>query len=270
MTSLNKVVMKISHEVPFQLLNESIHFNDYDYCLVHLLDNHKVYRDFFTRSLESGREVLLDNSMYELESPFPWDAYYKWACKLRPNYVIIPDVFDNLEFSVSSVLNYAPILRNEGLKSIGVLQGSSFDELCECYLRIEPFVDCIAISFGYPAYNRIFSNLDIDHSRMYGRILLINKLIDMGLVNTHKRHHLLGCALPQELKFYQDEKYHFLQSIDTSSPIVSAIEKKKYDVFGLHTKPKSKLADLIDMDIDSHTLSVMMHNIDLFRSFLIK
>jgi hypothetical protein len=33
--------IKISHEVPFCLLEQSREFNDYDYCLPHLMDEKK-------------------------------------------------------------------------------------------------------------------------------------------------------------------------------------------------------------------------------------
>ena len=36
--------MKISHEVPFCLLEKSREFNDYDYCLPHLLDQNEEYK----------------------------------------------------------------------------------------------------------------------------------------------------------------------------------------------------------------------------------
>jgi hypothetical protein len=35
--------IKISHEVPFDLLDLSTKFNDYDYCLPHLLDESEQY-----------------------------------------------------------------------------------------------------------------------------------------------------------------------------------------------------------------------------------
>ena len=38
---------KVSHEVPLQLLSDSKQFNDYDYCLPHLLDIHPEYEDYF-------------------------------------------------------------------------------------------------------------------------------------------------------------------------------------------------------------------------------
>ena len=42
--------VKISHEVPFCLLTKSREFNDYDYCLPHLMDENEEYRVFFQNS----------------------------------------------------------------------------------------------------------------------------------------------------------------------------------------------------------------------------
>ena len=40
--------MKVSHEVPKVLLNNSREFNDYDYCLPHLLDKMNIIEIIFT------------------------------------------------------------------------------------------------------------------------------------------------------------------------------------------------------------------------------
>ena len=40
-------MIKISHETPLCLLKDSLNFNDYDYCLPHLLDEEEGYEEFF-------------------------------------------------------------------------------------------------------------------------------------------------------------------------------------------------------------------------------
>jgi hypothetical protein len=42
--------VKISHEVPFCLLEQSREFNNYDYMLPHLMDENEEYRNFFYES----------------------------------------------------------------------------------------------------------------------------------------------------------------------------------------------------------------------------
>ena len=58
--------MKISHEVPKVLLNNSREFNDYDYCLPHLLDQDEYYKDYFYNARKEGRYIIMDNSFNEL------------------------------------------------------------------------------------------------------------------------------------------------------------------------------------------------------------
>ena len=41
--------MKVSHEVPRCLLTASPEFNDYDYCLPHLLDQDEEYKQYFDK-----------------------------------------------------------------------------------------------------------------------------------------------------------------------------------------------------------------------------
>ena len=57
---------KISHEVPRCLLTASPEFNDYDYCLPHLLDIDEEYKQYFINARDKGRYVIMDNSLHEL------------------------------------------------------------------------------------------------------------------------------------------------------------------------------------------------------------
>ena len=59
-------MIKVSHEVPRCLLEDSKNFNDYDYCLPHLLDEDDQYREFFYQAKEEGRYIIMDNSLHEL------------------------------------------------------------------------------------------------------------------------------------------------------------------------------------------------------------
>ena len=58
--------MKISHEVPICLLEDSLDFNDYQYCLPHLLDQDEDYKNFFYKAKQQGVYIIMDNSLHEL------------------------------------------------------------------------------------------------------------------------------------------------------------------------------------------------------------
>ena len=47
--------MIVSHEVPKCLLSTSYEFNDYSYCLPHLLDINEEYKNFFYEEKKKKR-----------------------------------------------------------------------------------------------------------------------------------------------------------------------------------------------------------------------
>ena len=40
-------MIKVSHETPLCLLEDSLHFNDYDYALPHLFDQEENYLEYY-------------------------------------------------------------------------------------------------------------------------------------------------------------------------------------------------------------------------------
>ena len=54
-------MIKVSHETPLCLLEDSKYFNDYDYALVHLLDEDPEYAAYFINAREKGRYILFQN-----------------------------------------------------------------------------------------------------------------------------------------------------------------------------------------------------------------
>jgi hypothetical protein len=101
--------MKVSHEVPLCLLEDSLDFNDYDYCLVHLLDKDKDYVDFFMKAKQQGRYIILDNSLHELGTAYHDSGLMHWVDKLRPNEFIVPDVWQDTNASIVNARKWAQI-----------------------------------------------------------------------------------------------------------------------------------------------------------------
>ena len=73
---LCQVMVKVSHEVPLFLLEKSLYFNDYDYCLPHLLDENETYRNFFIEAKKNGRYIIMDNSLHELGKANKINSYW--------------------------------------------------------------------------------------------------------------------------------------------------------------------------------------------------
>lgn len=256
--------MLISHECPKILLKKSREFNDYDYALVHLFDTEPEYLDFYKESLKVNRIVYLDNSLFELETLFNHRKFANWCSVLSDInssnfYYIIPDDLENIDSTISSFEKFSAEYDIPGNK-IGVVQGSNYNEILECFKFMKSNADVIAISFDYSFWNegnRFFDSMN-------NRIKFIHKLKDDGLLNNTKIH-LLGCFLPQEFKHYKDIPEIF--SIDTSNPIVHGIKGIRYTEDGLNSKESIKLVDLLNVPFVPDDV---FYNIKKFRSFVCK
>ena len=264
----------ISHESPLSLLKDSLSYNDYDYILVHLLEQEPEYLDFFESStLRMGRKSLMDTSIFELGSAFDTDKYATWVDRINPTEYILPDVLEDYEGTIESSRKFqqkfGKLLKG---KQIGVVQGKSFEEIKSCYrvLDRELNVDKIAISFDYSYYRTLFPHPNKWVSFMMGRVMLIGMLFEDGLAfNRNKPHHLLGCSNPLEFKFYKHSDFDFIESIDTSSPVVHGLYSKRYsEEIGSWNKVSVKLADLIKACPSEEEKSIIMENIALFRSYV--
>jgi hypothetical protein len=262
--------MKISHESPLCLLDRSRSYNDYDYALVHLFETEPTYLQFFKDSLAQGRTVLLDNSIFELGTTFDPDKYAYWIKELQPTEYIIPDVLEDTLGTMDHALNWKEKYSDLPGKTIGVVQGKSYEHLVQCYDYLDNIigVDKIAISFDYSYYLEVCPHPNKWMGYALGRVQTLTRLLNDGVINTEKPHHLLGCALPIEFMFYR-KGFEWLESLDTSNPIVHALLDFGYEPGGLDAKKSIKLIELLNTPEPSvATMHTIRHNIQYFRSYV--
>jgi hypothetical protein len=271
-------MIKVSHESPLSMLELSRTYNDYDYALVHLFETHPEYYAFFEESLKMGRHVLLDNSIFELGTAFNTDKYISWIHRLNPTEFIIPDVLESCDGTLESASEFmqsfysdsSEYIENDS-KLIGVVQGKSYDELVKCYTKLDKSfsVDKIAISFDYSYYAEVFPHPNKWVAFMMGRVLTLTRLLNDGIINTNKPHHLLGCAHPREFSFYTSKEYNWIDTLDTSSPIVHGLKGVLYgDKIGTWEKEKTKLVDLLDSVPNEFQKGSIHRNLRDFRSYI--
>jgi len=127
-------MIKIAHESPKSIFKKVQEYTDYDYALVHLFEEDEEYFNLFKEALENGREVILDNSIFELEEAFDADKFDKWINDLEPSWYIVTDALedeyktiDQMENSNDRGLGY------EGWGKIGVVKGEEVDEIGKFY-----------------------------------------------------------------------------------------------------------------------------------------
>ena len=270
------MLMKVSHESPISILDLSKEYNDYEYCLVHLIDQYPAYYKHYKNAREVyDREVLLDNSIFELGKAFDSDKFLAAAIDLKPNMFIVPDVLEDSMRTQQSFTDWELLGRTQQIKdvcttkAIGAVQGKTWQELIDCYKFMSDRADMIAISFDFSYYEVTGEGRTKLDKWCSGRKRFISQLIERGIWDWSKPHHLLGCSLAKEFRYYVDNNIHNIVSCDTSNPIVAGIHNIKYDAdYGLPFKPSTKLADLIDHTFTDEQLMIARYNVDMFKRII--
>tara|TARA_Y100001972_G_scaffold45069_1_gene55645 strand:+ start:286 stop:1083 length:798 start_codon:yes stop_codon:yes gene_type:complete len=262
-------MVKVSHELPINMLNRSYDINDYEYCLPHLLDQNEEYKNHFYKAKKDGRYIIMDNSLHELGEAYDTDRLLYWIEELEPDEFIVPDVWQN---KTSTLVNAKYWMKNYKLPKnttkVAVVQAQSYGEACECYdiLQFHQGYKKIAFSYGADWYAEEFPHPNPLVGKMMGRILTISKMYKSNLISKSDRVHLLGCALPQEFRYYKD--FPFIESIDTSNPIIHGLEGIRYSSNGLFTKSNIKIDKIGNIPLTRETLYDINHNLTQFKKYL--
>ena len=260
--------MKVSHELPLGLMHHAYEWNDYDYCLPHLIDKSSQYRLFFQKSRLDKRFIIMDNGLFEGVEHTIEDLFDKiWM--IHPDIFIVPDAWNDSYTTLRSakhwMLNYKTKLPEE-TNLMAVCQGNSVGELVSVY---QTLVDLefkhIAINHSSVAYTNEFPELDRLKAQMYGRMAFLRKLVETGTLRKSVHHHLLGASLPQEFMAYSE--WDWIKTVDTSNPILVGAEGVRYGDNGIDFKPEHKLEHYFEMDL-SERLDDIIFNINKFKSYV--
>jgi len=248
--------VKISHEVPFCLLEKSREFNDYDYCLPHLMDENEEYRNFFYESKKMGRYIVMDNSLHELGEAYNSERLMYWVNEIEPNEFIVPDVWEDYAASVRNARQWSTVELPEEVIKVAVVQAKSLHEAILC-------TQAYKYSYGASYYNELCPHPDKDFGKAIGRFIAIEKMIDAKVLSHTDRVHLLGTASPIEFGLYKNIKC--IESIDTSNPVMAGIEKRVYHQLGISPKPVANMNKYQDVSEDFIETELIEYNIRKFR-----
>ena len=256
--------MKVSHEVPRCLLLASQEFNDYDYCLPHLLDIDEEYKQYFYNAKKSGRYIIMDNSLHELGEAYKWDRLHYWIGELEPDEFIVPDVWMNYAQTHAQAKYWIKMKFPENTTLVAVVQGENEGAAYGCYRNLKELgYEKLAISYGASWYNDLHPHPNKDLGKALGRLCFISRLYSSGEIDKFDRIHLLGCSVPQEFGWYKG--YKQIESIDTSNPIMAALEGTMYTERGLTKKPIANMNDHFDVEFMDIQYKDILHNTTLFR-----
>jgi len=261
--------MAIAHEAPICILDTVKMYTDFDYALVHLLEESKEYKDYFYnntalknnafKSLNTRRRpIILDNSIFELGEAFESEKYESYVRDLNPDIYIMPDVLGDKEATLHNATQWAK--KEFERYSMAVIQGQSMDELVECYkefLKLD--IDAIAIGFNHSFFVNDETTRDWDQAN--SRIRLVKHLKESCIWDYNKYHHLLGCSLPLE---FSHCIYHDINSVDTSSPVLHGLLDIKFNEMGVLEKKKIKVNEMMYTTVYPEQIEKIVENIKTF------
>lgn len=259
-------MIKLFHEAPKSIFEEVQKITDGDYALVHLFEEDEEYLELFQTAItKKGREVILDNSIFELEEAFDAKRFTYWIDRLRPTWYIVPDALEDAKKTMSQMAEWNLKYPDMPGKKIGVVQGKTYEQIKNCYVYMDKFadVDMIAISFDYSYYTQSVPHSNKYVSWMLGRVKLLGDLLRDGIINEQKPHHLLGSSLYWEGSFYS--QYPWIYSMDTSNPVVFGLKDRSYERTFTWDKPSEKLFTLINTPLEEIDIDLVKENILWFR-----
>ena len=260
--------MKVSHEVPRCLLTASPEFNDYDYCLPHLLDLDEEYLQYFVNARDNGRYVIMDNSLHELGEAYDYNRLRYWVNELKPNEFIVPDVWMNCHQTAAQAKYWKQFEFPEETKKVAVIQGEDKNQAYLCANLLHGLgYDKLCVSYGATWYNDFFPHSNPDMGKALGRVRFVQGLLKLKQLKDIK-YHLLGCSIPQEFGWYDNHPQ--IESIDTSNPVMAALEGTWYDENGLNVKPKANMNDYFDIDFKNVDYLNVIHNTRRFKEIVKK
>ena len=254
---------KISHEVPRCLLLASQEFNDYDYCLPHLLDKDEEYKQYFIDAKKSGRYIIMDNSLHELGEAYNHKRLLYWVGELKPNEFIVPDVWMKCHETAAQAKFWKQYKYPKGTQITAVIQGKDKNDAYLCANLLHNLgYEKLCVSYGATWYNEFFPHENLDMGKALGRVRFVQGLLNLDHLK-HIKFHLLGCSIPQEFGWYDNHPQ--IESIDTSNPVMAALEGISYSTNGLNYKPKANMNDHFDVDFDKIDYWKVLNNTQQFR-----
>jgi hypothetical protein len=259
--------MKVSHEVPLCLLEESLTFNDYQYALVHLLEENKDYRNHFLWCYNNNVEIYLDNSAHELGQPVDDSLLIKWIKILEPSNVFVPDFIENKKRTIVEAKKWSQIEVPKNTTKVAIIQADSLQGAIEStQIYIDLGYKKIAFPYASSYYRQLVTTNNKNLGLALGRVKVIENIIKSKILNNNHKIHLLGTACPIEFNILKNNIY--IESIDTSNPIMMSLENRKVIESAVYDKPKININNSFYIDKTKINLDLLQENINTFKNFL--
>jgi hypothetical protein len=196
----------------------------------------------------------MDNSLHELGHAYDRSRLLYWINELKPNEFIVPDVWQETNASIVNAREWIQIQLPKEVTKVAVVQANNYTDAAVCYQIYKDLgYKKIAFSYGAEYYLNHSNHPNKNIAKALGRVEVVSRMFGIGLIKSTDRVHLLGCQVPQEFSWYKDMP--FIETIDTSNPIMATLDGMQYGHNGLTEKPKSNMNDnFYTTDLDYNLL----------------
>lgn len=261
--------MKFAHIVPSKHLKDLDQHSDFYLVLSHLIPKDKEYTEFFKNT---DKYKILDNGAYENSQPEPIKVLVDKAEMIGANEIVLPDVFKDMDHTMTYTLDALCYLQHENLmgkyKLMAVPQGKNPTEYIKClrFFCNMPEIDVIGLSF-IVIKDAFKGSTGIDEV-MANRILVTN-IIDFWEKRPKKEFHLLGMGNCMELNI--QKRYDWIRGADSSTCFVHGMNDIVFtDEKGLARARIEKPASYFDIELkkDSVAWENVLKNMNVLRGYL--
>jgi hypothetical protein len=217
--------IELTLEIPIALLEDVYPLTDFGFTLAHLILKNGTYRKFYR-----GKPHLMDNSMYELGEPMPFEDLADAVRMSLPHSVIAPDWMNEAQMTSEASLMMQQHIRELDFEDAAcptiavVVQGKDLEERVSFFMWAQTN-DFRPICFPF--------RLEQERQSLIASIASANGFMHTGW------YHLLGLNEPYELGTIKSLPGRW--SVDTGKPCRPGVHLRREDWADIGHKAKGRI-----------------------------
>jgi len=254
---------------PISMMNDLCPRGDIELCFTHLLkSNNTDYKQYYLNAKKSGRFVILDNGIMEIGYSMSAKDLLSVASEINPDLVTPPEILNDSHSTLKMTYDFVKDFKKSGLypktKILGVAHGANFIDWCSSFQKLMQIPQIARIGLPYDIPFDIYTSTEVSGNRLKNLVIRRTELCNwISQFYPKAEIHLFGLAHPSELPLQL--KHSFIKSIDTSLPVMAAVNNVKYkdSDFG----PYEKKVLEINLPYECKSVQLAIQNILIVKNF---
>lgn len=262
------MAIKYAVGAPISMMDELCPLGQIELCFTHqLLDKFSKYKQYYFDAKKKGKFIILDNGIMELGYSMTTEDLLTVSSELEPNLVTPPEILNDGHSTLKLTHEFIKTFEKSGLypstKILGVSHGATLKYWCNSFQELLQIPQVGRIGVPYDVPFDVFTSTK-DKKKILEKFVIRRVELCQWIADNYPNSsiHLLGLAHPSELPF--QVKHKFIESIDTSLPVMSAINGIRYEIsdFGVYQK---KVLD-IELPYNADHIAKASHNISIMTN----